>query len=116
MRKTERVVMRRKLDAEQKYFQTAERHGPYETRWLKRVRLVLGVHAVDMAAELGVNPSVIFRLEESEERQTISMQALQKLAETMGCQVVYAVVPRGGKTLAELAEWQEWTRRLGSRD
>ena len=46
----------------------------------------------------------------------ISMQALQKLAETMGCQVVYAVVPRGGKTLAELAEWQEWTRRLGSRD
>jgi len=34
----------------------------------------------------------------------------------MGCQVVYAVVPRGGKTLAELAEWQEWTRRLGSRD
>jgi transcriptional regulator with XRE-family HTH domain len=116
MRKTERVVVRRKLDVEQKYFQTAERHGPYEPRWLKKVRLALGVHAVDMADELGVNTSVIIRLEESEERQTISMKALEKVAETMGCRVVYAVVLRGGKTLAELAEWQEWKRRLGSRD
>lgn len=116
MRKTEREMARRKLDAEQKYFQTAERYGPYEPRWLKKVRLALGVHAVDMAEKLGVNTSVIFKMEESEERQTISMKALMKVAEAMGCRVVYAVVPRGGKTLGELAEWQEWERKLGSKD
>jgi DNA-binding Xre family transcriptional regulator len=77
------------------------------------VRLALGVRAVDMAESLGVNTSVIFRLEESEAMQSISLKALEKLAGAMECTVVYAVVPREGKTLTELAEWQMWRDRLG---
>ena len=52
-----------------------------------------------MARELEVNPSVIFRLEKSEERKTISLKA-------MDCKLVFAVVPQGDETLMELAEQQ----------
>ena len=66
-----------------------------------------------MARELGVNVSVIFRLEKSEEQKSISLRALEKMAETMGCKLVYAIVPRGGKTLAELAEEREVGEEVG---
>lgn len=112
MRNEERALERQRLDVEQRHFQRAERHRVHAPEWLKRVRRALGVHAVDMAAQLGVNPSVIFRLEESEARKTISLRALEKLARTMDCTLVYAVVPLEGKTLVELAEIQAWGKKL----
>jgi transcriptional regulator with XRE-family HTH domain len=112
MRVEDRAVVRRQLDKEQRFFQMAEKHHNYGPRWLRRVRQALGVRAEDMARELNVNRSVIFRREESEARQTISLKALEKLAGAMGCTLVYAIVPRGGKTLVELAETQLWMKKL----
>ncbi len=112
MRVEDRGVVRRQMDEEQRFFQLAERHHNYGPRWLRRVRQALGVRAQDMAAELDVNRSVIFRLEESEARQTISLKALEKIAGTMGCTLVYAIVPRGGESLVKLAETQSWMKRL----
>jgi hypothetical protein len=40
------------------------------------------------------------------------LRALEKAAEAMDCKVVYAIVPRGGKTLMELAERQRWRKKL----
>jgi hypothetical protein len=56
---------------------------------------------------------VIFRLENSEDRKSISLKALEKMAGAMDCKLVYAVVPRRGETLMELAEMKRWVRKLG---
>ncbi len=77
------------------------------------MRQALGVHATDMARTLDVKVSVIYRLEKSEDKKSISLRAMEKAAEAMECKVVYAIVPRGGKTLMELAERQRWRKRLG---
>jgi hypothetical protein len=66
-----------------------------------------------MARELEVNKSVIFRLEKSEDRKSISLKALEKMASAMDCKLVYAVVPRRGESLMELAEMKRWVRKLG---
>lgn len=34
------------------------------------------------------------------------------MAQAMGCELVYAIVPCTGKTIRELAEWREWEKRL----
>ena len=107
------MLLREKLDHEQRIFRVAAKKAPDLPQWLRRVRQGLGLHAKEMARELGVNVSVIFRLEKSEEQRSISLRALEKMAETMGCKLVYAIVPRGGRTLAELAEERRWRERLG---
>jgi len=108
----ERAIEREKLDREQRFFRYAGRKASYYPNWLRRVRRALGVHVTDMARELDVNPSVIYRLEKSEDKKAISLRAMEKAAGAMDCKVVYAIVPRGGKTLLELAERRKWLKRL----
>jgi hypothetical protein len=86
----------------------------YPTReLLRRVRQVLGVPVAEVAQALGVNRSVIFRLEQSERRGTISLRAMTRVANAMNCKVVYAVIPRDGKTLDEMADRRKWSKLLG---
>jgi transcriptional regulator with XRE-family HTH domain len=110
-----RAVEREKLDREQRYFRVAAKTAAYSPQWLRRVRKALGMRVREMARDLEVNPSVIFRLEKSEEKKAISLRAMEKVAAAMGCKVVYAIVPREGRTLTELAEKQRWERELGRR-
>jgi transcriptional regulator with XRE-family HTH domain len=63
----------------------------------------------EIAKKVGINRSVLFSLEESERRRTITLRSLNRVAKAMGCKVVYGLVPEGGLTLEELAE----ERRLG---
>jgi len=53
----------------------------------------------DRSEPLGVLPA-----EQSEERGTISVNGLDRVAQAMGCKLIYAIVPRSGKTLEEEAE------------
>lgn len=112
MENEERMQARAKLDKELRYFKMAAKKASNYPNWLRRVRQVLGVKATEMARELEVSPSVIFRLEKSEDRKSISLKALEKMAGAMDCRLVYAVVPRRGETLMELAEMKRWVRKL----
>jgi hypothetical protein len=42
------------------------------------------------------------------------LRSLGRMAEAMGCKVVYGVVPLNGKTLEDLAEERLWRDVLGS--
>jgi transcriptional regulator with XRE-family HTH domain len=88
----------------------AAKQQNYLPEFLRRVRHALGFPVADMARKVKVNPSVLFRLEESEKRGTITMKALRRVAGAMDCQVVYAVVPNQG-TLQELAEFRALLKR-----
>lgn len=119
MRELERQLTRRKLDKEMKYYRWAGRGKSPAQGMLRTVRHALGVPAAEMLRALGVSPSVLFRLEQSERRGTISVNGLGRVAQAMGCQLVYAVVPRNGKTLEDLAEerlWAEVQGTAGTRD
>jgi hypothetical protein len=55
-----------------------------------------------------VNPSGIFELEARELKNTISLRSMSRMAQAMGCKVVYGIVPEGGKKLEDLVEKRLW--------
>jgi predicted DNA-binding mobile mystery protein A len=112
MRMDERAMLRGKLDKEQRHMQAQGRREMLSPQWLRRVRQALGVSAEEMAEEMNIYRSAIFRLEESESAGTISLKSLNKVAGAMGCKVVYAVVPHQGRTLMQQAEWRRWAKRI----
>jgi transcriptional regulator with XRE-family HTH domain len=116
MRERERQMARKKLDKEMKYYRWAGKEKKPTLGLLRAVRLALGIPVAEMLRDLDVNPSVLFRLELSERRGTISLRTAGRVAQAMGCQLVYAVVPRDGKTLEDLAEKRLWAKVLGTRD
>ena len=116
MRNEERDLARRRLDKELRYYRMAGKEKHFTPELLRRVRQVLGLPMAEVARALGVSRSVVFRLEQREGRGTISLRALNRAANAMDCKLVYAVIPRGGETLEEMADRRKWTRLLGDRD
>ncbi len=62
--------------------------------WIQAIRTGLGMSAADLAKRLGVSPSSIHRLEISETAGTINLESLKRVADELGCDMVYALVPR----------------------
>jgi hypothetical protein len=58
--------------------------------------------------------STLFKVQGGVGRGSITLGSLGRIAEAMGCKVVYGVVPLNGKTLEELAEERMWRDVLGS--
>jgi predicted DNA-binding mobile mystery protein A len=78
--------------------------------WSKALRTALGMTLEDLAGRLGVTRSVVSRLETSEQKQTIQLDSLRRVAEAMNCDLVYALVPR--EPLQEMVEQQrDWAAR-----
>jgi transcriptional regulator with XRE-family HTH domain len=77
---------------------------------------VLGVPVTEVARKVGVNRSVIFRLEESEARQSITLRSMTRIAQALDCKMVYALVPRDGGTLEEMADRRKWGKYFGVGD
>jgi DNA-binding Xre family transcriptional regulator len=80
---------------------------------LRTVRQVLGVPVTEAARKAGVNRSVVFRLEESEARQSITLRSMTRIAQALDCKVVYALIPRDGGTLEEMADRRKWGKYFG---
>jgi transcriptional regulator with XRE-family HTH domain len=104
VRELERKVVRRRLDKEMQPYRRAGMEKSPTDELLRAVRQVLRIPVEEIAAKVGVNRSVLFGLEESERRGTITLRSLSRVAQAMGCKVVYGVVPESGLTLEELAE------------
>jgi hypothetical protein len=115
VRERERQMARKKLDKELKYYRWAGREKKPTQGLLRAVRHALGVPVAEMLRKLEMSPSVLFRLEQSEMRGTISLNGAGELAQAMGCQLIYAVVPQNGKTMEELAEKRLWSKVLGAK-
>lgn len=113
MRAKERKLARIKLDAEMRPYRRAGKEKKPTCELLRAVRHALRIPVEEIAKKMGVNCSVVNALEQSERRKTIELQSLGRVAEAMGCKVVYGIVPRGGKTLEELAEERLWRSVLG---
>jgi len=62
--------------------------------WSKALRTALGMTLQDLGGRLGVTRSVVSRLETSEQKHTIQLDSLRRVAEALNCDLVYALVPR----------------------
>jgi len=72
--------------------------------WLRAMREVSGVTLQVLGKRLGgIAPSSVYHLEQSEADSTISLGHLRDAAEALGCQLVYALVPKTA-TVRELVE------------
>jgi len=80
---------------------------------LRAVRQALRVPVAEIAEKMGVCRTVVFGLEAREPKNTITLRSMSRMAQAMGCKVVYGIVPMGGKKLEELAEERLWAGVLG---
>jgi|SRR5580698_1536474 predicted DNA-binding mobile mystery protein A len=71
--------------------------------WIRAIREASGVTVREMARRLDRAPSVAAHLEKSEAEYRITLESLRKAADSLGCQLVYALVPKNG-SIQELAE------------
>jgi predicted DNA-binding mobile mystery protein A len=71
--------------------------------WIRAIREATGVTLRELSLRLGKTGSLASALEKSEAEYRISLGTLRDAADALGCQLVYALVPKSG-TLQELAE------------
>ena len=61
--------------------------------WIVEVRNILGMSAAQLGHRLGIRQSTVAKLEQSERDGTITLNSLGRLAGSMNCRLVYAIVP-----------------------
>src|ERR1700683_1974811 len=61
--------------------------------WVKAIRDALGMSTAQRAMRLKVKQPSIVSLEQSEEKGTIEIATLRRVAEALDCTLVYALVP-----------------------
>jgi predicted DNA-binding mobile mystery protein A len=71
--------------------------------WIRAIREATGITLREMAKRLGKVPSLALYLERSEADYRISLGNLREAAEALGCQLVYALVPKNG-SVQDLSE------------
>ena len=77
--------------------------------WIRAIREANGITVREMAKRLGRAPSVAAHLEGSEAEYRITLGKLRDAADALGCNLVYALVPKSGN-MQELAEVNARTR------
>lgn len=81
--------------------------------WIASVRQALGLSQRQVGKKTGASGQAIQQFERAEAEDRITVRALRRVAGTMGCDLVYMLVPRSG-SFAELAE--QPTRERSARD
>ena len=71
--------------------------------WISSVREALGITLDQIGKQIGSSRQAVQQLERAEATDRITLGALRRVAEAMGCELVYALVPKSG-TFAELSE------------
>ena len=71
--------------------------------WLRAIREALGLTLEQVGRSMDRSRQEILAFERAEAEDRITLHSLRKVAEAMGCELVYAVVPKSG-TLHDLAQ------------
>jgi predicted DNA-binding mobile mystery protein A len=77
--------------------------------WLRAVREATGITLRQLAMRLKKAPTLVAKLEKSEAEYRITLGSLREAADALGCQLVYALVPKSG-SIQELAEERARTK------
>jgi predicted DNA-binding mobile mystery protein A len=82
--------------------------------WLRAVREALGVSQQQVASAAKVKRQSIIGFEKAEARDRITLRNLRRVADAMGCELIYVIVPKSGsiEDLAEQRTRSEATKRV----
>src|SRR5882724_4874620 len=101
-----RKLRLRQLERALSAYAKARQSARPRSGWLSAIREARGIPLRQIATTLAVTPQAVQKLQISEANESISLKRLRKAAEAMGCELVYALLPRSGK-LTDAVEEQE---------
>lgn len=97
----------RQLDKRLKGFQALSSKSPRpKLGWIKTLRNALSMSGQQLADRLGVMRSRVNQLENAEIHDAITLRTLKAAADALGCELVYAIVPKNNSSLEHLIERQ----------
>jgi len=103
MRNEFRNLRLKQLDRSLEPFRAAEQTPRPPKGWLRAIREAVGISASEVARTLGTSRQLPFQLEKAEAEDRITLKSLRAAANALGCELVYALVPRTN-SLQHLAE------------
>lgn len=74
-----------------------------KTGWLASIREALGLTLEEIGRRIHASRQAVQQFEKAEADDRITLAALRRVAEAMGCEMKYALVPKAG-SFTELAE------------
>jgi len=114
MIKVMRERERQDLERQMRPYRRARKNGCPPEGWLRAVRLASGMSAEQIARMMDFTTKMVFHMERSEQKGTISLDRLGKMARAMECDLVYGLVSwhRSLEDRAmELVEQTLWRKR-----
>ena len=94
MRAQERATARRQLDKRLNLLRNQDVFARPSRGWIKAIREALGMTTAQLAKRLGVSQPRAVAIEQAEAGKSITLESLERAANALGCQLVYALVPR----------------------
>lgn len=73
-----------------------DRATPPRRGWVRAIREALGMTQAQLGNRLRVSRQSVQDMEKAEAERRITLESLDRLAQAMGCRVVYALVPEDG--------------------
>lgn len=84
---------RSRLDQQLKQWQHLSGVPPPRKGWIKSIREALGMSSRQLASNLGKTNAGILAIEHREAQGKVTLATLEKVAQALRCQLVYALVP-----------------------
>ncbi|HEU5281590.1 MAG TPA: mobile mystery protein A [Gammaproteobacteria bacterium] len=81
-------------------------YGRPKAGWVKTLREALCMTAEQLGTRLGVTRGRVAQLEDAEINDAVTLRALKNAAHAMGCELVYAIVPKKQTSLEALIRAQ----------
>ncbi len=103
MRHEFRSLRLKQLDRTLKPFRAAAKNPRPQKGWLRAIREAAGISASEVARMLKTSRQLPIQLEKAEAEDRITLKSLRTAANALGCELVYALVPKAN-TLHELVE------------
>jgi predicted DNA-binding mobile mystery protein A len=80
----------------------SNKYGRPRAGWVKTLRVALSMSAEQLANRLRLTRSRITQLENAEIHDAVTLRTLKEVANAMGCEFVYAIVPQHNSTLEKI--------------
>jgi len=93
MKNAYQLLFMRQVDAKLKQLKALRQLQPNQG-WITYIREALSLPTAQLAKLMGFKQSSVFAMERREQDKTITLETLDKLANAMGCDLVYAFVPK----------------------
>src|SRR6266852_6262670 len=94
MRNEFRNLRLKQLDRALQPFRAAAKTPRPQRGWLRAVREATGISATEVAHTLKRSRQLPLQLENAEAEDRITLRSLRTAADALGCDLVYALVPR----------------------